>query len=81
MNELNQLLLNFGSNKNFDKNDYFVSSSNYFAYNLIKNCSNLLIFSYSLESIERRTERLSEILISFNNFHLSSYSFLVVAIK
>ena len=37
MNELNQLLLNFGSNKNFDKNDYFVSSSNYFAYNLINN--------------------------------------------
>ena len=37
MTELNQLLLNFGSNKNFDKNDYFVSSSNYFAYNLINN--------------------------------------------
>ena len=37
MSELNQLLLNFGSNKNFDKNDYFVSSSNYFAYNLINN--------------------------------------------
>jgi len=35
MSELNQLLLNFDHNITFDENDYFVSKSNFFAYNLI----------------------------------------------
>ena len=35
MNELNQLLLDFGHKKNFIENDYYVSKSNYFAFNII----------------------------------------------
>jgi len=35
MNELNQLLLDFGHKKNFNDHDYYVSKSNYFAFNLI----------------------------------------------
>ena len=35
MKELNQLLLDFDIKKNFNDHDYFVSDSNYFAFNLI----------------------------------------------
>ena len=35
MRELNQLLLNFNFKKSFNDHDYFVSDSNYFAFNLI----------------------------------------------
>ena len=35
MTELNQLILNFGLKKNFDKHDYYVSRSNFFAFNII----------------------------------------------
>ena len=35
MRELNQLLLDFGSKKNFNDHDYYVSKSNYFAFNII----------------------------------------------
>ena len=35
MKELNQLVLDFGFKKNFDKHDYYVSKSNFFAFNII----------------------------------------------
>jgi len=35
MRELNQLLLNFNFKKSFNDHDYFVSDSNYFAFNLV----------------------------------------------
>jgi len=35
MRELNQLLLDFDVKKNFNEHDYYVSDSNYFAFNLI----------------------------------------------
>ena len=35
MRELNQLLLDFDIKKNFNDHDYYVSESNYFAFNLI----------------------------------------------
>jgi len=35
MRELNQLLLDFNIKKNFNDHDYYVSDSNYFAFNLI----------------------------------------------
>ena len=35
MRELNQLLLDFDIKKNFNDHDYYVSDSNYFAFNLI----------------------------------------------
>ena len=35
MSELNQLLLNFDIKRTFNDNDYYVSDSNYFAFNLI----------------------------------------------
>ena len=35
MKELNQLLLNFNFKKSFNDHDYYVSDSNYFAFNLI----------------------------------------------
>ena len=35
MRELNQLLLNFDIKRTFNDNDYYVSDSNYFAFNLI----------------------------------------------
>ena len=35
MSELNQLLLNFNIKKNFNDHDYYVSKSNYFAFNII----------------------------------------------
>ena len=35
MKDLNQLLFNFEQKKNFKNEDYFVCSSNYYAYNLI----------------------------------------------
>jgi len=35
MNELNQLLLDFNHKKNFNDHDYYVSKSNYFAFNII----------------------------------------------
>ena len=35
MKELNQLLLNFNFKKSFNDHDYFVSDSNYFAFNLV----------------------------------------------
>ncbi len=37
MSELNQLLLDFDHNIEFNKHDYYVSKSNYLAFNLIKN--------------------------------------------
>ncbi len=36
MSELNQLLLNFNQNQNFNYNDFYVSNSNYFAFQLIE---------------------------------------------
>ena len=35
MSELNQLLLEFDHKKNFNDHDYYVSKSNYFAFNII----------------------------------------------
>tara|TARA_B100000287_G_scaffold127966_1_gene119994 strand:- start:586 stop:777 length:192 start_codon:yes stop_codon:yes gene_type:complete len=35
MRELDQLLLNFNFSKNYKKDDFFVSKSNFFAFNLI----------------------------------------------
>ena len=35
MSQLDQLLLNFKFKKNYDKNDFFVSSSNFYAFTLI----------------------------------------------
>ena len=35
MNELNQLLLDFGHKNNFNDHDYYVSKSNYFAFNIM----------------------------------------------
>ena len=35
MRELDQLLLNFDFSKNYKKDDFFVSKSNFFAFNLI----------------------------------------------
>ena len=35
MSELNQLLLDFNHKKNFNDHDYYVSESNYFAFNII----------------------------------------------
>jgi len=35
MKELDQLLLNFNFSKNYNKDDFFVSKSNFFAFNLI----------------------------------------------
>ena len=35
MSQLDQLLLNFKFRKNYDKNDFFVSSSNFYAFTLI----------------------------------------------
>ncbi len=35
MRELNQLLLDFDIKTNFNEHDFYVSSSNYFAFNLI----------------------------------------------
>ena len=40
MSELDQLLLNFKFSKNFQKDDFFVSKSNFFAYNLINSWPN-----------------------------------------
>tara|TARA_B100000579_G_C22740452_1_gene808836 strand:+ start:568 stop:1224 length:657 start_codon:yes stop_codon:yes gene_type:complete len=37
MRELNQLLLDFDIKRNFNEHDYYVSDSNYFAFNLIEN--------------------------------------------
>ena len=37
MKNLNQLLLNFKNNENFNYNDFYVSKSNYFAFKLIEN--------------------------------------------
>ena len=37
MSELNQLLLKFDHNIEFNEHDYYVSKSNYFAFNLIQN--------------------------------------------
>ena len=36
MKNLNQLLLNFKNNENFNYNDFYVSKSNYFAFKLIE---------------------------------------------
>ena len=36
MKDLNQLLLNFNYNQNFNYDDFFVSKSNYFAFELIE---------------------------------------------
>ena len=36
MSDLNQLLLNFNQNQNFNYNDFYVSKSNYFAFQLIE---------------------------------------------
>ena len=37
MSELNQLLLDFDYNIEFNEHDYYVSKSNYFAFNLVQN--------------------------------------------
>ena len=36
MKDLNQLLLNFNYNQNFNYDDFFVNKSNYFAFELIE---------------------------------------------
>ena len=36
MNDLNQLLLNFNQNQNFNYDDFYVSKSNYYAFKLIE---------------------------------------------
>ena len=36
MSDLNQLLLNFNKNQNFNYDDFYVSNSNYFAFKLIE---------------------------------------------
>ena len=36
MSDLNQLLLNFNQNQNFNYDDFYVSNSNYFAFKLIE---------------------------------------------
>ena len=36
MKDLNQLLLNFNHNQNFNYDDFFVNKSNYFAFELIE---------------------------------------------
>ena len=36
MKNLNQLLLNFNYKQNFNYNDFYVSKSNYFAFQLIE---------------------------------------------
>ena len=36
MNDLNQLLLKFKQKQNFDNQDFFVSKSNFYAYELIE---------------------------------------------
>ena len=36
MKDLNQLLLNFKQNQNFNYNDFYVSKSNYYAFQLIE---------------------------------------------
>ena len=36
MSELDQLLLNFKFSKNYKKDDFFVSKSNFFAFNLVE---------------------------------------------
>ena len=38
--DLRQLIFNFGHNKSFQKNDFFISECNYFAFNLIKSWPN-----------------------------------------
>ena len=40
MSELNQLLLNFNQKQNFNYNDFYVSSSNYYAFKLIETWPN-----------------------------------------
>jgi len=40
MSQLDQLLLNFKFRKNYDKNDFFVSSSNFYAFSLIESWPN-----------------------------------------
>ena len=35
MKDLNQLLLNFNQNQNFNYSDFYVGKSNYFAFKLI----------------------------------------------
>ena len=40
MSELNQLLLDFDHKIEFNEHDYFVSKSNFFAFNLIQNWPN-----------------------------------------
>ena len=37
MRDLNQLLLDFEQKKNFNEHDYYVSKSNYFAFNIVDN--------------------------------------------
>ena len=37
MNELNQLLLNLNHKQNFNEQDFYISKSNYYAYQLIQN--------------------------------------------
>ena len=40
MSELNQLLLEFDHKIEFNEHDYYVSKSNFFAFNLIQNWPN-----------------------------------------
>ena len=67
MRELDQLLLNFNFSKNYKKDDFFVSKSNFFAFNLIdtwpkweKNIINVCGEKYSGKT------HLSEIFLSKN---------------
>ena len=40
MSELNQLLLNLNHKQNFNEQDFYISKSNFYAYQLIQNWPN-----------------------------------------
>ena len=82
MKDLNQLLLNFNYKQNFKDNDFYVSKSNYFAFNIInswpkweKNFLNICGDKYSGKShlINIFLKKFKGIIIdadSFENDHL-----------
>ena len=82
MKDLNQLLLNFDYKQNFKDNDFYVSKSNYFAFNIInswpkweKNFLNICGDKYSGKShlINIFLKKFKGIIIdadSFENDHL-----------
>mgnify|MGYP001295091901 CR=1 FL=1 len=74
MRDLNQLLLNFEYKQNFKDEDFYVSKSNYFAFNLInswpkweKNFLNI-----SGEKFSGKTHLINVFLSKFNGIKLDS---------